>query len=166
MLSDKPEKKEKKDLAQKSDYFIIFALNNKIFGIDVLKTREVIRRNKSEEEITDSFNFIKSIIQFRDKKIPLVDLNHKLKMKQIEPRKKNKVIVIDVDEQLIGLEVNKVLDIVSIKKSSIKTIPDNETKKIPKKFIKGIVDSNNYSELIMDILITDINSFIMFLSVS
>ncbi len=85
MLSDKP---EKKDLDQKSDYFIIFALNNKIFGIDVLKTREVIRRNKSEEEITDSFNFIKSIIQFRDKKIPLVDLNHKLKMKQIEPRKK------------------------------------------------------------------------------
>ncbi|HKL12609.1 MAG TPA: chemotaxis protein CheW [Halanaerobiales bacterium] len=130
--------------------YIKFQTGKQAFGIDVLSSREIVR----EEGITsipDSPNFVKGVIDLREEIVPIVNLEELFNIKEIKQEvKEKKIIIIKVDGTLIGLEVNKVDEIIEIEKETIKEAP-SITKKYNKHYIKGVANHNDQLFIILDV---------------
>ena len=131
--------------------YIKFKTGNQAFGIDVLNSREIVR----EEEITsipDSPEFVKGVIDLREEIVPIVNLQELFNIKEedVKEVKEKKIIIIKVDGTLIGLEVNKVDEIIEIDKKTIKDAP-SITKRYNKDYIKGVANHDDKLFIILDV---------------
>ncbi len=134
-----------------SNQYIKFVIGEQAFGIDVLSSREIVR----EEDITsipESPNFVKGVIDLREEIVPIVNLeklfNTKLSIN--EEIKEKKIIIIKVDDTLIGLEVDQVEEIIEIKHDTIKKAP-SITKKYNKEYIQGVANHDDELFIILDV---------------
>ncbi|MDZ7672928.1 MAG: chemotaxis protein CheW [Halanaerobiales bacterium] len=134
----------------KSRQYIKFETGNQAFGINVLNSREIVM----ESEITsipESPDFVKGVINLREEIVPIVNLdklfNIKLSDENIEEKK---IIIIKVEETLIGLEVDGVDEIIEIENNRIKSAP-SITKKYNKDYIRGVANHNDKLFIILDV---------------
>src|SRR6056297_800433 len=92
------------------DQYIKFDIADQTFGIDVLSSREIVRA----EEITvipDSPDFVKGVIDLRNEIVPIVSLQERFNMAVAgggDKHREKKIIIIAIDDTLLGLEVNEV----------------------------------------------------------
>jgi len=120
------------------DQYIKFDIADQTFGIDVLSSREIVRA----EEITvipDSPDFVKGVIDLRNEIVPIVSLQERFNMAVggEDKQKEKKIIIIAIDDTLLGLEVNEVEEIVKITSEEIQKAPEI-TRKFKKDYIKGV----------------------------
>ena len=130
--------------------YIKFKTGNQAFGIDVLNSREIVR----EEEITcipDSPDFVRGVIDLREEIVPIVNLQELFNINTLEEEvKEKKIIIIKVDGTLIGLQVNRVDEIIEINKETIKDAP-SITKKYNKEYIEGVANHEDKLFIILDV---------------
>lgn len=130
--------------------YIKFQTGNQAFGIDVLNSREIVR----EEEITcipDSPDFVRGVIDLREEIVPIVNLQKLFSINtSAEEVREKKIIIIKVDDTLIGLQVNRVDEIIEINKDIIKEAP-SITKKYDKDYIKGVANHDDKLFIILDV---------------
>ncbi|MBF0123688.1 MAG: purine-binding chemotaxis protein CheW [Candidatus Omnitrophica bacterium] len=101
---------------------VIFSLGNKEYGADLSEVREVIRL-RPVTHMPDSADFVEGVISLRGRVIPLIDLAVKLGMEKKPSVKTNRIIIIKVDTQLIGVRVDKVAGVVTLDSAQM-THPD------------------------------------------
>ena len=136
MLNTNTDQKTNIKTNQESDQYIIFTLNNQEFGINVLEGREIITA-RNLTAIPESPDFVKGIINLRNKIIPIIDLNLRFNLQSEIKREEDKVIIISLSNTLIGLRVKEVEEIIRIQKNKISEAPDI-TKGVKKDYIQGI----------------------------
>ncbi len=134
-----------------SDQYIKFVTGEQAFGIDVLSSREIVR----EEDITsipESPDFVKGVIDLREEIVPIVNLEKLFNTKLSSDEKVNekKIIIIKVENTLIGLEVDRVEEIIEIKNDEIKKAP-SITKKYNKDYIQGVASHDDELFIILDV---------------
>ena len=129
--------------------FIVFILKGQKFGINVLKSREIIT-TESLTVIPESPNFIKGVIELREEIIPIIDLNKKFNLKNNIDKVEDKIVIINVNNTLIGLAVNEVEEIIRINKDNISKAPEI-TKGVKKDYIYGIARLENELIILIDI---------------
>lgn len=123
------------------DQYIKFDIADQTFGIDVLSSREIVRA----EEITvipDSPDFVKGVIDLRNEIVPIISLQERFNMAfggedNHKENKEKKIIIIAIDDTLLGLEVSEVEEIVKITSEEIQKAPEI-TRKFKKDYIKGV----------------------------
>src|SRR5271169_2949167 len=95
-----------------------FRIGRETFGLPIGMVREIVR----VPEITSVPNapdYIEGVINLRGRIIPIIDLRKRFNEKFTEPGKKNRVVVVELDNRRIGLIVNSASEVLRIPPSEI-----------------------------------------------
>ena len=101
---------------------VIFNVNNEVFGVDIGTVHEIISMQDTTK-VPGVPDFVKGVINLRGKVIPVVDLRRKFCFPSAEQTKDNRIVVIGVNEQDIGVIVDAVTEVMRIPVDSV--VPPN-----------------------------------------
>lgn len=102
--------------------FISFAIGHDQYGVDIMSVREI----KGWSEVTHlprQPNYIRGVLNLRGVMVPIIDLRCRFGQGQTDASPMHVVIIVSVDNRLVGLLADRVLDIVSVEVSEIQPVP-------------------------------------------
>jgi purine-binding chemotaxis protein CheW len=102
---------------------LTFTLGNEEYGIDILKVQE-IRGYEAVTTIVNAPEFIKGVINLRGIIVPIVDMRIKFKLGIISYDHRTVVIVLNVANRVMGIVVDGVSDVTTLKAEDIKPAPE------------------------------------------
>jgi purine-binding chemotaxis protein CheW len=95
-----------------------FRIGNETFGVRIASVREIVR----VPEITtvpSAPETVEGVINLRGKIIPVMDLRKRFGHVDIQPDKKNRILVVELQNKLVGLIVNAASEVLKIPPSEI-----------------------------------------------
>ena len=97
-----------------------FRIGNETYGVRISAVREIVR----VPEITSVPNApetIEGVINLRGKIIPVMDLRKRFGQADVQPDKKNRILVVELENKLLGLIVNSASEVLKIPPSEIES---------------------------------------------
>ena len=101
---------------------VSFRLGAEEFGIDILRVQE-INRMVEITKVPQAPHYCEGVINLRGKVIPVIDLRKKFDMDVQEWNKNTRIIVCDVDGNVLGMIVDAVEEVLRIPSSTIEPAP-------------------------------------------
>jgi purine-binding chemotaxis protein CheW len=95
-----------------------FRIGSETYGVRIGAVREIVR----VPEITavpSAPDTVEGVINLRGKIIPVMDLRKRFGHTEIKPDKKNRILVVELDNKLLGLIVNSASEVLKIPPSEI-----------------------------------------------
>jgi purine-binding chemotaxis protein CheW len=95
-----------------------FRIGSETFGVLIASVREIVR----VPEITavpSAPETVEGVINLRGKIIPVMDLRKRFGHFDVQPDKKNRILVVELDSKLVGLIVNAASEVLKIPPSDI-----------------------------------------------
>jgi purine-binding chemotaxis protein CheW len=118
---------------------VSFKIGNEEHGINVLKVREIIRMSNITR-VPNTPDYIEGVINLRGKVIPIISLRKKFYLPEVENDSRTRIIVMDMDNELMGFIVDSVAEVVRIAISEIQPPPPIVTSGIDQECISGVID--------------------------
>ncbi|WP_343526038.1 chemotaxis protein CheW [Sphingomonas sp.] len=106
-----------------SRQLITFQLGDQILGVDIMAIRE-IRAWSPATPLPNVPAHVRGVVNLRGVVLPVLDLRHRLGWGITDPSARHVIIVVRIGEQLQGLIVDAVNDIVTIPPESMQPLPD------------------------------------------
>ncbi len=100
-----------------------FRIGTETFGLPIGQVREIVRV-PDITSVPNSPEHVEGVINLRGKIVPVVDLRKRFKEKNITSDRKNRVVVVEIDERLVGLLVNSASEVMRIPPSEIEAPND------------------------------------------
>ena len=133
----------------KEGKYLTFTLGDEDYGLEILKVREIIGL-MSITAVPQVPAYVKGVINLRGKVIPVVDLRLKFKMPSIETTAETCIIIVNLNEVLIGIIIDKVKEVLDIKQDKIEAAP-NFGADVHTDFILGIGKVNDAVKILLNI---------------
>ena len=144
------------DIAKKTDgslddliQLVSFRLGQEEFGIDILKVQE-INRMVEITKVPQTSHYCEGIINLRGKVIPVINLRKKFELDIKEWDKATRILVCDVDGNVVGMIVDSVEEVLKIPKSTIEPTPNIVTS-INSDYINGIAKREKQLLIFLDV---------------
>lgn len=102
---------------------LTFTLGSEEYGIDILKVQE-IRGYEAVTTIVNAPEFIKGVINLRGIIVPIVDMRIKFKLGNASYDETTVVIVLNVSNRVVGIVVDGVSDVTTLKQADVKPAPE------------------------------------------
>lgn len=138
--------------------YMTFGVGEDIFGIELKYVNEIIQM-QTIAPIPETEHFIKGLINLRGKIIPVIDVADRLGKKPFEYNDRTCIIVIEVQNVVVGLITEKISEVVSIEDE---ILPPPSKGSGNSKFIRGIGKVDDSVKLLLDpvkLLSDDIRDF-------
>ena len=103
--------------------FLTFTLGKEEYGIDILKVQE-IRGYDAVTHIANAPEFIKGVINLRGIIVPIVDMRIKFNLGNVEYNQFTVVIILNIAHRVVGMVVDGVSDVTTLKPEEIKPAPE------------------------------------------
>ncbi len=129
--------------------FLTFVLNDEIYGIEILKVREIIGL-MDVTNVPQTPEYLKGVINLRGKVIPVIDLRLKFSMQEGEHTQETCTIVVEVDNTSIGVIVDNVSEVMEIKGDEIEDAPQFG-QGVDSNFIMGLGKTKETIVILLDI---------------
>jgi len=129
--------------------YLTFALGSEEYGLEILKVREIIGLMEITR-VPRMPDFVRGVINLRGKIIPVIDLRLKFGMNEQEDTKETCIIVVDLEDLLIGVVVDKVSEVLDIIADKIEEAPDFGIS-VDTEFILGVGKCDDNVVMILDI---------------
>lgn len=114
-------------LARDTLEIIAFRLNGQQFCVMTTTIRE-IRGWSPSTPVPHSPPEVLGIMNLRGSVIPIIDLSHKLGMPPTIPNERSAIVVADVHSMVLGLLVDQVSDILTVRSDQIHPLPEIATR--------------------------------------
>ena len=129
--------------------FLTFILGSEVYGIEILKVREIIKL-MDITNVPRTPDYLKGVINLRGKVIPIVDLRSKFSMPEIEHTQETCIIVAEVNQTSIGIIVDSVSEVSNINSEEIEEAP-HLGQNIDTDFILGLGKTKERIVILLDI---------------
>jgi purine-binding chemotaxis protein CheW len=116
-MQTNPEQTQEKVGAGAGVELLTFTLGREEYGIDILKVQE-IRGYDAVTSIANAPEFIKGVI------VPIVDMRIKFKLGEVSYDETTVVIILNVANRVVGMVVDGVSDVLTLKPEQIKPAPE------------------------------------------
>lgn len=116
---------------------ISFRIGQQEFCVDIMAVRE-IRGWTPATPLPQTPAFVRGVINLRGAVLPIVDLASRLGLGIAEPTARHVIIVVRIGEQMVGLLVDAVCDILTVTQDMLQATPDVACDSV-KTFVKGIM---------------------------
>ena len=137
------------DDAQKSKY-MTFKSGNEYFGLKIQYVNEIIQI-PSITAIPRTEDYIKGLINLRGKIIPVIDVRLRFKQEAFEYDDRTCIIVVMVNDVVVGLIVEQIADVIEIREENILPPPKaGRADKADHKFVYGIARVGNSVKLLLE----------------
>ncbi|NLC21879.1 MAG: chemotaxis protein CheW, partial [Halomonadaceae bacterium] len=93
--------------------FLVFSLGDEEYAVDILKVQE-IRGYENVTRIANAPDFIKGVTNLRGVIVPIVDLRIKFHLDKVEYGGLTVVIVVNVEDRVVGIVVDGVSDVMTL----------------------------------------------------
>ena len=133
---------------QKDRYFT-FRVGEEEYGIEIMHVLEVVGLQKITE-VPDMPDFVKGVINLRGQVIPIMDVRTRFGMETVEYDDRTCVLVVNMQEQQIGLIVDKVSDVLDIPESQVQP-PPKVTNRPGSRYISGLGKVNEEVKILLDV---------------
>lgn len=126
---------------------ITFQLGDQFLGIDIMAIRE-IRAWSPATPLPNVPPYVRGVVNLRGVVLPVFDLRHRLNWGVTDPSARHVIIVVRIGEQLQGIIVDAVNDIVSIHPDAMQPVPDiGDTE--ASRFLEGLATIDNRMILVL-----------------
>ncbi|RXR06647.1 chemotaxis protein CheW [Pseudoxanthomonas composti] len=129
--------------------FLSFTLGEEHYGVDILKVQE-IRGYDAVTKVPDAPEYIKGVINLRGTIVPVIDLRLKLRMKEARYDGFTVMIVLNVEDRVVGIVVDSVSDVVPLAPEQIRGTPEFGAA-VDTRFISGIGTLDERMLILLDI---------------
>lgn len=125
--------------------WVTFHLAEEKYGINVMLVREVLK-NTEIAPVPGSPRFVLGIINLRGNVVTVVDTRTRFGLPRKEEDDASRIVVIEMGEHVIGMMVDSVAEVVTLRESEIEFAP-NVGNDESAKYIQGV--SNQGEELLI-----------------
>jgi purine-binding chemotaxis protein CheW len=129
--------------------YIVFSINQQIFGIEISKIKEVLSYRKITP-LPQMKEFVKGIINLRGAVIPVFDLREKFNLPAKEYTRFHVIIVVEIAGRIMGVIVDEISDVVEILPEEFQTtgnLPSN----LRGEYLKGVGKKQDEMIILLDI---------------
>ncbi|MDK1377979.1 MULTISPECIES: chemotaxis protein CheW [unclassified Sinorhizobium] len=126
-----------KNLTTGGRELIAFRVGDQEFCVNIMAVRE-IRGWTPATPMPHAPSYVLGVINLRGAVLPIVDLSARLGMKPAEPTVRHVIIVAQVKSQMVGLLVDAVSDILTVRDEEIQPTPDISSE-FEKSFARGVL---------------------------
>lgn len=119
------------------------------FGLPIAMVREIVR----VPEITavpNAPDYIEGVINLRGRIIPVVDLRKRFGEPRPQANKKNRIVVVEMEDRLVGLIVNSASEVLKIPPSEIEA-PKNLFQEGELDYVTGVGKLNGRLVILLDL---------------
>ena len=128
---------------------VSFYVGGLVFGLPIHQVQE-INRHLDVTRVPHAKPWLRGVINLRGDVVSVIDLPSVLGMKPAEVTKTSRNVIIHHRDELIGLMVDDVADILSIHRSEILPAPAN-VKGVEGKFFRGVYTTETEIVVILDV---------------
>lgn len=125
-----------------------FRLEDEVYGIHVMQVKEVQRLTEIAP-VPGAQHYVLGIVNLRGNVITVVDTRTLFGLPQAEMTDSSRIIVIELEDQVIGVLVDQVADVVYLNRSEIERAPNVGTDESAK-FIQGVCYHNETLITLLD----------------
>lgn len=102
---------------------VSFLIENEEFGVDILNVQEIIRP-VDITRVPNAPAFVEGVINLRGRIVPVVDLRKRFNMSQRERDKNSRIIVVELDDKIVGFMVDAVREVLRVDTNVIEPPPE------------------------------------------
>lgn len=102
--------------------FLAFKLGQEEYGMDILRVQE-IRSYEPPTKMASTPAFIKGVINLRGVIVPIIDMRIKFNLDQVAYDAFTVVIVMNIGNQILGMVVDGVSDVISLTEEQLRPVP-------------------------------------------
>lgn len=129
--------------------YLTFTVGEEEYGVNIMSVREIKGWNETTR-LPNTPGYMKGVINLRGVVIPIFDLRGRFAMGETNPDSKNVVIILAIEERLIGVLVDTVSDILEVESSKIRQAPKIENK-IDAEFVDGLISVEDKMVVILNV---------------
>ena len=118
---------------------VSFNLDQEEYGVYVLKVREIIRMS-NVTRVPNTPYYVEGVINLRGKVIPIISLRKKFALPEMENDKQTRIIVMDVDGELMGFIVDAVSEVIRISSGEIQPPPAVVNGGMEQEYLSGVIN--------------------------
>ncbi|MCK8827880.1 chemotaxis protein CheW [Natroniella acetigena] len=132
-----------------TEQVIVFDIGSEKFGVKITKIHEIVRM-KEITELPNSSKYMEGIINLRGDIVSVIDLRKRFNLEQIVDTNDTRIIVVDFEDQDVGLVVDNVSEVLHIKMSDV-DLPPKSMAGIKEDYLKGIVKVDEDIIILLDL---------------
>jgi len=129
--------------------WVTFELENEIYGISVAEVREVLRYTDIAP-VPGSPSYVIGIINLRGNVVTVIDTRARFDLGPKDINDDTRIIIIDIEDQEVGILVDSVAEVVDISLSAIEAAP-NVGNEETSRYIQGVTSMNGQLLILVDV---------------
>ena len=129
--------------------YVSFILAEEEYGVPILKVQEIIRYTKLTR-VPQASEFVEGVLNLRGRVIPVIDLRKRFNLESVEKDRHSRIVVVEVDNQTVGMVVDGVSEVLQISQSEIEPAPPLGAR-VNSEFIKGMGKVGERLMILLDI---------------
>jgi len=143
------------ELNEELQRWVTFELDSEIYGISVSEVREVLRYSDIAP-VPGAPIFVVGIINLRGNVVTVIDTRCRFGLPTKEVNDDTRIIIIDIEDQEVGILVDSVAEVVDLDANAIEAAP-NVGNEDTSRYIKGVTSMEGNLLILVDVnkLLTD-----------
>lgn len=129
--------------------FISFTVASEEYGVDIMAIRE-IKGWSPATVLPEAPPYVRGVIDLRGTIVPIVDVRARFHGGLTEVTPTHVILVVAIDDLMVGLLADAVIDIVTVAADSIKPVPDLDQRD-HSAFLAGIVSVEGRMVVLLDL---------------
>lgn len=129
--------------------WVTFKLGNETYGINVMQVQEVLRYTEIAP-VPGAPTYVLGIINLRGNVVTVIDTRMRFGLEPSEVTDQTRIVIIEAEQQVIGILVDSVAEVVYLRQSEIETAP-NVGNEESAKFIQGVCNRDNELLILVDL---------------
>ena len=129
--------------------WVTFRLDNETYGINVMQVREVLRYTEIAP-VPGAPQYVLGIINLRGNVVTVIDTRLRFGLMSTDVTDHTRIIVIETENQVVGILVDAVAEVVYLRQSEIESTP-NVGNEETAKFIQGVCNKNDELLILIDL---------------
>jgi purine-binding chemotaxis protein CheW len=129
---------------------VSFTLGDEEFGVHVLKVREIIRMPEVTR-VPNTPSYVEGVINLRGKVIPVMSMRKRFGLEELEFDNRTRIMVMDVDGELMGFIVDAVSEVIRISEEEIQPPPAVVSSGVDHECLSGVISQSERLLVLLDL---------------
>jgi purine-binding chemotaxis protein CheW len=132
-----------------AEQWVTFYLDNEKYGIKVMQVQEVLRVSEIAP-VPGAPDYVLGIINLRGNVVTVIDTRKRFGLPEHELSDDTRIVIIEAENQVVGILVDSVAEVVDLLPDSIETAP-NVGNDESSKYIQGVSSLENDLLILIDV---------------
>ena len=129
--------------------WVTYKLGDETYGINVMQVQEVLRYTEIAP-VPGAPDYVLGIINLRGNVVTVIDTRSRFGLPSSEISDNSRIVIIESDEQVVGIMVDSVAEVVYLRSSEIDSAPNVGTEESAK-FIQGVSNRDGQLLILVDL---------------